>query len=180
MTQQIIPVINKTYLMQRYAMLWIKKGNGLLQIDFKAYDTLEDKIIYLSPGQYIRFLTGTFEIWIKEFSSDTIIQTAEARVLFKHLISFGYIDNSQTIQQLFSAAPVLCGDESLLHQCVENWFLLNPFNARKEEYRIIFNLQDELDEQQVTAKKDYEKKIRATTNMTVMSINCFANNWASR
>lgn len=159
--------------MECHAMLWIKKGNGLVQIDFKAYDTLEDKIIYLSPGQYIRFLTGTFEVWAKEFSPETILHTEDARVLFKHLVSYGHIENSASINKFFSASPVLGGDDALLHRSVKGWFQLNPFHAGREEYKALFDFGDRLDEELADKKKFSLQKFK--TDKTPAATNRLLN-----
>lgn len=159
--------------MQRHTMLWIKKGNGLVQIDFKAYDTLEDKIIYLSPGQYIRFLTGTFEVWIKEFSPETILHTEDTRVLFKHLVSYGHIENSASINRFFSVSSVPGGDDALLHQSVKDWFQLNPFHTDREEYKALFDFRDRLDEELADKKKFSAQKFQ--TDKTPAATNRLLN-----
>ena len=135
----------------------------MAQIDFATYDNLENKIIYLSPGQYIKFLFGNFEIWRKKITSEIVGHTPESRVLFKHLVSIGHIDDYDTFVHTFfsSHSSQSCNDSELLNQSVKSWFQLNPFHAKKEEYRLIFNFRDRLDEQLTDTKIFSEKKFNA-------------------
>lgn len=61
-------------------------------MDFKNYYDWQEKAIFLEKGQYIKFMSDDFMVRSIEFSNETNFYNDEVRVLFKHLISLGYID----------------------------------------------------------------------------------------
>lgn len=139
------PIVNKAISFDQYVLIWIKSGHGLIEVDFKTYTDFEDKLIYLSPNQYIKFIFGEFEVAKVEFPMNFVSESKEFRVLFKHLISLGYIEfseeNQAILQSLFSGDLLKILDVST-HQ----WYWQNPFNAQKDEYSLIFDLKDVIDE----------------------------------
>lgn len=138
------PEINKTTSFSHHALIWIKSGHGWIEVDFETFSDLEDRVIFLSPDQPIKFLFGEFEVAVLEFPAEMISASQDYRVLFKHLISLGYIEFTEGIQPIFqnllkeNAAKVL--DIS-----TNQWFCQNPFKAKKEEYTVIFDLKDVID-----------------------------------
>lgn len=139
------PIINKAISFDQYVLIWIKSGHGLIEVDFKTYTDFEDKLIYLSPDQYIKFIFGEFQVAKIEFPPDFVSRSKEFRVLFKHLISLGYIEFSEENQAILQS---LFSDDLLkiLDVSTNQWFWQNPFNAQKEEYSLIFDLKDVIDE----------------------------------
>lgn len=139
------PKINEAISFEQYVLIWIKSGHGLIEVDFRTYTDFEDKLIYLSPNQYIKFIYGEFEVAKIDFPSTFVSQSKEFRVLFKHLISLGYIefseDNQSILQSLFSDDLL-----NILDVSTHQWYWQNPFNAQKEEYSLIFDLKDVIDE----------------------------------
>ena len=139
------PTINSFIAFPHHVMIWIKSGNGMIEVDFKNYSQFQDKLIFLSPNQPIKFLYGEFEAVILEFPNDLVAESTDFRVLFKHLIAMGYIEFSNKKQcildTLFDESPLTVLDVS-----TNQWFWQNPFNAQKEEYTIIFDLKEVIDE----------------------------------
>lgn len=95
MISKIQPELNKVYLIENYTMFHILKGNGGIEVDFKSYHDWDDKLIFLDKGQYIKFLSDSFLVRKIEFKEENIFRNKEVRVLFKHLISLGYINFSE-------------------------------------------------------------------------------------
>lgn len=139
------PKINEFTVFPQHVMIWIKSGNGMIEVDFKHYSHFQDKLIFLSPNQPIKFLYGTFEAVILAFPNDLVTATTDFRVLFKHLIAMGYIEFSNKKQclldTLFDENPL-----TILDVSTNQWFWQNPFNAAKDEYTIIFDLKEVIDE----------------------------------
>ena len=141
------PVINKTYQLDRHTFLFIAAGSGILQVDFRNYNLDAGKAIFLSPGQYFQLLHGNFEIDHIEFPGDEITQTENARYLFKHLVSLGYIDISRpSSYHLESLTCLSHHDPSLLNDAINSWLMLNPFRASKDEIDLLFDLKEVVDD----------------------------------
>ncbi|MDW3646941.1 MAG: AraC family transcriptional regulator [Bacteroidia bacterium] len=139
------PKINEAIFFDAHVLIWIKSGRGIIEVDFKNYTDFENKLIFLSPGQWIKFLPGEYEVAKLDFPQNSVSQSREFRVLFKHLISLGYIDfeqeNSEILQNLLGGDPF-----NILDLSTEQWYWQNPFNAKREEYSIIFDVKDIVDE----------------------------------
>ncbi|MEL6255710.1 MAG: AraC family transcriptional regulator, partial [Bacteroidota bacterium] len=88
--QSFHPKINEPIFFDGYILIWIQSGRGIIEVDFKNYTDFENKLIFLSPGQWIKFLPGEYEVAKLEFPESSVFQSREFRVLFKHLISLGY------------------------------------------------------------------------------------------
>lgn len=144
MLQLITPPLNQPLTYSRHVMVWIKSGNGLIEVDFQTFSDFEDRVIFLSPGQRIKFVFGTFEVALLEFPDGFVKQSKDYRVLFKHLISLGYIEFTEAQQQTFKT---LLSDSpsKVLDISTHQWFWQNPFKAEKEEYTIIFDLKEVID-----------------------------------
>lgn len=126
-------------------MLWIKSGTGIIEVDFVQYDSFENRVIFLSPGQPIKFLFGQFDIFSLEFTDEYVRKSPDYRVLFKHLISLGYIDFS-TEKQIWLESVIEAHPREILDISANQWFWQNPFNANRDEYNIIFDLKEVIDE----------------------------------
>ncbi len=149
MVLKFTPQINKVYFINQYTLYQIISGNGSIQVDFKNYFDWKDKAIYLEKGQYIKFLSDDFFVLKMEFPNETIFRNKEFRVLFKHLISLGYIDfeksnNFHEIIHQFNSNIEL---DTIIDTSTEQWYFQNPFKANKEEYQIIFDTKEVIDEQ---------------------------------
>jgi len=93
--EKFSPEINKIYFITEYTLVHILEGTGNIQVDFKSYDDWADKAIYLEKGQYIKFLSEGFVTRFIEFPDEVIFKSKDVRILFKHLISLGYINFSE-------------------------------------------------------------------------------------
>ena len=82
---------NHLYSIDQHTLVWIQGGEGVIEVDFKTYSDFQNKLIYLAPGQYLKFLIGEFQVKLLEFPSRLCWASNDNRGLFKHLISFGYI-----------------------------------------------------------------------------------------
>ena len=122
-----------------------------------------DKGIYLGKGQYIKFLSDDFCVRTIEFPSEQIFNNKEVRVLFKHLISLGYINfkentcfDSHFLDFIFQE-----NTEQVIDLSLKQWFGQNPFNASKMEYQLIFDIKEIIDKEYPNhlTKKDLEAVI---------------------
>lgn len=149
MVSKFTPDIDQVYFINRYTLFHIMQGSGRIQVDFKNYQDWQDKIIYLEPGQYIKFLSDSFIVRKVEFEEEAVFKNKEIRVLFKHLISLGYIDFDDCLEcQKYLSQTVLSpqvGD--IIDISSRQWFWQNPFQASKEEYHIIFDIKDVIDKE---------------------------------
>lgn len=145
MLKKLHPKINEFTSFPNHVMIWVKSGNGIIEVDFKNYFEFKDKLIFLAPNQPIKFLYGEFEATILEFPNDLVTKSTDFRVLFKHLIAMGYIEFSDEKQAIFST---LFNENPLkvLDASTNQWYWQNPFNAEKDEYTIIFDLKEVIDE----------------------------------
>lgn len=128
----------------KHALVWIRSGQGLVEVDFKTFSDLENRIVFLSPGQAMRIVAGQFEVAILEFSESLVSRSQDYRVLFKHLVSLGYIEFSERKQ---AALEGLVGDSpgQILDISTHQWYWQNPFQANRDEYTVIFDLKDVID-----------------------------------
>ena len=141
------PPSHKVQFINSYVLYYIKSGAGALEVDFKNYGDWQDKLIYLSPGQYIKFLSSDFEVFRISFPDLATFQSPEFRVLFKHLISLGYIDlaHCQDCQRFLSQGAFAKDGRHILDISANQWFWQNPFNADRQQYQVIFDLKEILD-----------------------------------
>jgi len=147
MVNKIKAEINKVYFINKYTLVHILEGTGNIQVDFKSYHDWEDKAIYLEKGQYIKFLSDDFVVRFIDFPDEVVFKSKDVRILFKHLISIGYINFSECKDcQLFLNNTVF-NDKltNLIDISTEQWYWQNPFQANKEEYQLIFDVKDVID-----------------------------------
>ncbi|MEM9647770.1 MAG: helix-turn-helix domain-containing protein [Bacteroidota bacterium] len=164
MVQKLIPEINKVYFINQYTLFHILSGSGSIQVDFKNYSNWQDKAIYLEKGQYIKFLSEDFVVRTIEFPSKELFQNKEVRVLFKHLISLGYIDFKECdeCQKYLSETLFEPNSAEIIDVSLKQWHWQNPFNASKDEYQIIFDIKEVIDQeyQNQLTNKDFETIVR--------------------
>ncbi|WP_228236547.1 helix-turn-helix domain-containing protein [Allomuricauda sp. M10] len=148
MVQLFNPELNKVYFINQYTLLHILSGSGGIQVDFKNYFDWEDKVIYLEKGQYIKFLSDDFHVQKMEFHSKTVFENREVRVLFKHLISLGYIDalEGSPLEKYLSGKASQTNSMEIIDHSLKQWFHQNPFNASKSEYESIFDVKESIDQ----------------------------------
>ena len=129
MVKKFTPEINKVYFINQYTLVQILSGNGSIQVDFKNYFDWQDKIIYLEKGQYIKFLSENFIVRQIEFDDEAVFRNKEVRVLFKHLISLGYINFSEceTCQQYLSNTIFSSQLSDIIDISSKQWYWQNPF-----------------------------------------------------
>ena len=142
------PPSHKVQFINSYVLYFIKSGSGALEVDFQNYGDWQDKLIYLSPGQYIKFLSPDFEVFSITFPDLATFESPDFRVLFKHLISLGYIDLSrcQDCQRFLSKSAFAKDGRHILDISADQWFWQNPFHADRQQYQVIFDLKEILDQ----------------------------------
>ncbi len=148
MVQKLYPETNKVYFVNKYTLFHILSGSGSIQVDFKNYTDWQDKAIYLEKGQYIKFFSDDFVVRKIEFPNKDIFEKKEVRVLFKHLISLGYINFSECdeCQRYLSSTVFSENITDIIDVSSQQWYWQNPFNASKKEYQLIFDIKDIIDE----------------------------------
>ncbi len=142
------PKLGEVYFINTYTLYVIKAGEGIIEIDFNNYGDWSNRAIYLSKGQYIKFLGENFEVFSISFPNLQTFQSHKFRVLFKHLISLGYIDldKCQACQQFLKKGVFAEESNHILDLSEKHWYWQNPFQANPQQYQIIFDLKDVLDE----------------------------------
>jgi AraC-like DNA-binding protein len=147
--EKFSPEINKVYLIENHTFIHILSGNGSIQVDFNNYYDWQQKGIFLEKGQYIKFLSDNFLARKIEFSNADKFYNKDVRVLFKHLVSLGYIDlEACDACKAFLSTSVLAEDSSnIIDISSKQWYWQNPFNANKEEYQIIFDAKEVIDKE---------------------------------
>ena len=147
MVEKIHPEINKIYFINKYTLVHILQGTGNIQVDFKSYNNWKDKAIYLEKGQYIKFLSDDFVVRFIDFPDEIIFKSKDVRILFKHLISLGYINFNECEDCKLFLNKTIFNDKmsNLIDISTEQWYWQNPFHANKEEYHVIFDVKDVID-----------------------------------
>lgn len=97
----------------------------------------------------MKFLSPHFSVRKIEFEDEKLFRSKDIRVLFKHLVSLGYInfDECTTCQKYLSHSIFSQYASDIIDISSEQWYWQNPFHANKEEYHIIFDIKDMIDEQ---------------------------------
>lgn len=149
MVNKFTPIVNQPYLINKYTMLHILQGKGGIQVDFQNYHDWTDKIIFLDKGQYIKFLSDGFLVRRIEFEDEIQFRDKEVRVLFKHLVSLGYINFQECIdcQKYLSDTVLAPNSIDIIDVSSQQWHWQNPFKANKEEYHVIFDIKELIDQQ---------------------------------
>lgn len=149
MVTKLFPEIEEVYFINKYTLIHILSGTGNIQVDFENYFDWQDKAIYLEKGQYIKFLSDDFVVRKIEFPDETMFRNKDVRVLFKHLISLGYIDFEECSEcKSFLDKSVFSDNtEEIIDISSKQWYWQNPFKASKSEYQIIFDVKEVIDEQ---------------------------------
>jgi len=145
--EKLHPELNEVYFIKSHTLIHILSGQGSIQVDFKNYVDWQEKAIFLEKGQYIKFLSGDFELRRIEFSDESKFYNKEVRVLFKHLISLGYINLMECEECKTFLSESLLDDNTadIVDISSKQWYWQNPFKANKEEYQIIFDVKDIID-----------------------------------
>ena len=147
MVQKFHPKANEVIFINTHCMLHILEGAGGIQVDFKNYFNWEDKIIFLEKGQYIKFLTDRFLIRRIDFPDEIQFKDKQVRVLFKHMISLGYINFEDCMDcQRYLNESLFGAPKDIIDVSAKQWFWQNPFNAKPEEYHLIFDIKEFIDE----------------------------------
>ncbi|AEM70286.1 transcriptional regulator, AraC family [Allomuricauda ruestringensis DSM 13258] len=164
MVKKFNPEINKVYFINKYTLFHILSGTGSIQVDFKNYVDWMDKAIYLEKGQYIKFLSDDFLVRTIEFPNKQIFDNKDVRVLFKHLISLGYINFNECTecQKYLSETIFEENTKEIINVSLKQWFWQNPFNASKNEYQVIFDAKEMIDQEFYNhlTNKDLEALLR--------------------
>ncbi len=129
-------------------MLHILGGEGAIEVDFHSFDNWEGKIIFMEKGQYIKFLNVGFVVRKIPFKDQDVFKNKNFRVLFKHLVSLGYINFKDCIDcQTYLSNSIMTNPYEILDVSSKQWYWQNPFKAKSEEYHIIFDVKDIIDEE---------------------------------
>ncbi len=149
MVTQIIPEINKVYFINKYTLFHILEGTGGIQVDFKNYHDWHNKIIFLDKGQYIKFMSDNFVVRRIEFQDEKVFNNKDVRVLFKHLVSLGYINFNECEEcKLFLSNTIFSEKTSdIIDISSKQWYWQNPFHANEDEYHVIFDVKEIVDSQ---------------------------------
>ena len=147
--EKFSPEINKVYFIESHTLIHILSGKGSIQVDFKNYFDWQEKAIFLEKGQYIKFQSDDFLVRRIEFTNETKFYNKEVRVLFKHLISLGYIDLLECAEcnTFLSESALSDSSADIIDISSKQWFWQNPFKANKEEYQIIFDTKEIIDKE---------------------------------
>lgn len=145
--EKFSPEINKVYFIETHTLIHILSGEGSIQVDFKNYFDWQEKAIFLEKGQYIKFMSDTFLVRRIEFLNEPKFYNNEVRVLFKHLISLGYIDllECEECSSFLSESTLAENSADIIDISSKQWFWQNPFKANKEEYQVIFDTKEIID-----------------------------------
>ncbi len=146
--EKFAPEIDKIYLIETHSLYHILNGSGTIEVDFKNYINWQSKAIFLENGQYIKFLSDDFTVRKIEFSDEDKFYHKDVRVLFKHIVSLGYIDLMECVecQKFLSESLITTNSASIIDISSKQWYWQNPFKATKEEYQIIFDTNDIIDQ----------------------------------
>lgn len=163
MLHEFRPEIDKVYFINKYTLFLLISGTGSIQVDFANYNEWKDKAIFLGKGQYIKFLSDDFLVRKLEFPTQEIYGNKDVRVLFKHLISLGYINFNVdfNVQNSLTKTLFQGSSKEIIDVSLQQWFCQNPFNASKSEYQVIFDVKEIIDKEYMNqlAKKDLEALI---------------------
>lgn len=128
-------------------MFHILNGVGTIEVDFKPFLDWEDKLIFLEKGQYIKFTGDDFIVRKIEFNNVETFQNKDFRVLFKHLVSLGYINFQECDEcKNYLDQSIFSNPEQILDISSKQWFWQNPFNANTDEYHVIFDIKEVIDQ----------------------------------
>ncbi len=163
--------MNKVHFINEHALYLIKSGSGTIEVDFQNYSDWEDKAIYLAQGQYIKFLSEDFEVFRITFPNVESFNSPDIRVLFKHLISLGYINlqECKECHEFLSAGVFSDKVEHILDISSDQWYWQNPFQANREEYQIIFDLKETLDQEYLHTINSHQ--LTANLNADGLNVN---------
>lgn len=147
--EKFSPEINKVYFIEKHTLIHVLSGKGSIQVDFKNYYDWQEKAIFLEKGQYIKFLSNDFTVRKIEFADESKFYNDDVRVLFKHLISLGYIDlmECEECQEFLSKSALTEDSATIIDVSSKQWYWQNPFKANKEEYQIIFDTKEIIDQE---------------------------------
>lgn len=163
MVTKFNPEINKIHFVNQYTMVHILGGTGVIEVDFKIFTDWNDKLIFLEKGQYIKFCNDNFTVRKIEFDDIDIFRNKGYRVLFKHLVSIGYINFKDCVDcQSYLNNSILSKPKEILDISSKQWYWQNPFKADNEEYHIIFDVKDIVD-------KKYKNQLSNTEIAQLMS-----------
>jgi AraC-like DNA-binding protein len=139
--------MNEVYFIKQYTLVHILEGSGIIQVDFENYSDWNDKVIYLNKGQYIKFMSEDFVVRFIEFPDEIMFKSKDVRVLFKHLVSLGYIhfEACEDCQKFLSSTVFNSEVNSLIDVSTHQWYWQNPFQATRDEYQVIFDIKDVID-----------------------------------
>ncbi|CAL2074998.1 AraC family transcriptional regulator [Tenacibaculum sp. 190524A05c] len=148
MVSKFTPEVNKIYFLETHSLFHILKGKGTIEVDFKNYLNWDDKLIFLEKGQYIKFSSESFVVRRIDFDNQVLFKSRDVRILFKHLVSLGYIDYLDCKDcQKYLSNTIFSSQKDIIDISVNQWYWQNPFKADKKEYQIIFDIKEVIDQE---------------------------------
>ncbi|MGB1243601.1 MAG: helix-turn-helix domain-containing protein [Chitinophagales bacterium] len=93
-------------------------------------------------------MSENFEVRKIEFKEEEVFRNKQVRVLFKHLVQLGYINFNEctTCQQYLNNSVFSEQSSDIIDISSAQWYWQNPFHANQEEYHVIFDIKDMIDE----------------------------------
>jgi len=84
-----------------------------------------------------------------EFKDEVVFRNKDVRVLFKHLVVLGYInfDECETCHKYLNNSIFSEQTNDIIDASSKQWYWQNPFHANQEEYHVIFDTKDVIDQQ---------------------------------
>lgn len=147
MYQHLQPARYEMITLKRRSLVRVLSGEGPIEVDFRPYRSWRGKILSLYAGQYIRFLEGNFRAQLIELPDSACDAARDARVLFRHLVSVGYVeyDDASRWASTHPGNPGRADPHSIINALVSAWFQQNPFGASTDEYRLLFDVKEVID-----------------------------------
>ena len=141
------PGFGDLHVMEHLTLVVPESGSGAWEVDFQLYFHWQEKAFFLHKGQYIRFLAHDFRVRFIELAGLEYHPGDAWRVLFKHLVSLGHIDcHTGCIGDLAIRDRELPEVQRLVSASTDQWYRKDPFRAAPDEYRVLFDVKDGIDE----------------------------------
>lgn len=142
-------ISGKNDLLKEYSIIWIKKGWGSYEVDFKQYVYNGSRVIFMAPGQYFKLNHGEMELYKLNISESSSSKINDYRYLFKHLVAVGYISvpevDFENFEGLFTQNAKSDNPNELLYEMLAYWLLQNPFKSSYTDLNLLFDIKELVD-----------------------------------
>lgn len=161
-------------LIEQHSLIQILEGTGSIEVDFKVYHDWADKLLFLEKGQFIKFLGNDFQIRRIEFPDEVLFHNTDVRVLFKHLIQLGYIHFKDCVECERYLNSTIFSEHlpEIIDVSAQQWYWQNPFAAKPEEYHIIFDVKELIDDnfRNTLSAADWSALLNAYENVDAQAL----------